>query len=129
MTNWRHYNAGRGAVTSASRRSRGYTQPRPLGIRVFSVYSTRWTRAFFSRYCRGRFIWDLDSASPEKSVEYLGDVARKIGRWCILIPATDNATKFGVNHAAALSDLPHSESCAGAIAMQQKRLYHLAGKF
>jgi D-aspartate ligase len=73
-----------------------------LGVPVFNVDSSRWAPALFSRYCKGRFIWDLDNAPPAKSVEYLVDLARRVGQRPILIPGTDSAAIFVAEHAADL---------------------------
>ncbi|PYV86755.1 MAG: carboxylate--amine ligase, partial [Acidobacteria bacterium] len=61
-----------------------------LGVRVFNVDSTRSAPVLLSRYCRGKFIWDFDNVPPEKSVEYLTDATRKVGRRCLLIPTSDH---------------------------------------
>src|SRR5206468_2299910 len=73
-----------------------------LGVPVFNVDSTRSAPALCSRYCRGKFIWDFDNVPPEKSVEYLTDATRTIGRRCILFPTTDSTAMFVANHAAVL---------------------------
>ncbi len=73
-----------------------------LGIPVYNVDSTRWAPARFSRYCRGAFHWDIDTAPPEKSVEYLTAVARQVGRRAVLIAGTDRAATFVARHATAL---------------------------
>lgn len=73
-----------------------------LRVPVFNVDSTRWAPALFSRYCSGRFTWDLDDAPEEESVAKLVEVAREIGRRSILIPGTDRAAIFVTDHAGAL---------------------------
>ena len=73
-----------------------------LGIPVYVVDSNRWAPAFYSRYCRGKFIWELNNAPAGKSVDFLAAVARKAGRRCLLIPGTDSAAIFVADHAAAL---------------------------
>src|SRR6059036_374042 len=74
------------------------------GIAVFAVDESRWAPAFFSRYCQGKFTWDLDNSPPEKSAEYLADIARRTGRRCVLIPTTDLAAIFVADQAAALTE-------------------------
>jgi predicted ATP-grasp superfamily ATP-dependent carboligase len=102
-----------------------------LGIPVFGVDSTRWAPALFSRYCRGRFLWDLDNAPPGKSVEFLMDIARKLGRRPILIPATDSAAMFVTDHAAALGQeylFPAQSRTLVHSLCSKKAMHYLAGK-
>ena len=73
-----------------------------LGIPVFNVDATGWAPASFSRYCKGRFIWNINKNPGERSVAKLVEVARKTGRRCLLIPGTDRAAVFAADHAAAL---------------------------
>lgn len=73
-----------------------------LGVPVFNVDSSRWAPAFYSRYCRGKFVWDLDETGPEESLGRLIEIARKTGRRCVLIPTTDHAALFVADYAAQL---------------------------
>ncbi len=75
-----------------------------LGIPVYTVDSDPWAPAFFSRYCRRKFLWDLDNGSTEKSVAYLLDVGSKIGRRSILVPTADDAAIFVADNAEALKE-------------------------
>lgn len=74
-----------------------------LGVPVYNVDASRWAPALFSRYCKDRFIWDIDHAPPEQSVQYLVHVARNVGPRPLLIPGTDSAAIFVAEHAAELS--------------------------
>ena len=69
-----------------------------LGAPVYVVGSSPWEPAFVSRYCRGHFHLDEDSA-----VEDLARIGRKIGGRPILLPTTDDATLWLAGNAAALS--------------------------
>jgi D-aspartate ligase len=103
-----------------------------LGIPVFNVESNRWAPALFSRYSRGKFVWDLDTAPPERSVEYLAEVARKLGGRCILIPTTDRTAVFVADHAAALNEwyLFPAQSREQVRALSSKKeMNRLAGMF
>jgi predicted ATP-grasp superfamily ATP-dependent carboligase len=74
-----------------------------LGIPVFNIDSSRLAPAFFSRYCRGRFVWNFANRSPDQSVEYLMNIGRKIGGRPILIATTDRGAIFLAENAAALA--------------------------
>jgi amino acid adenylation domain-containing protein len=102
-----------------------------LGIPVFNVDSTRWAPASFSRYCRGRFVWDLGNSPAEKSVAKLVEVVRKIGRRCVLIPGTDRAALFVAEHAAALESwyvLPAQNRALTHSLCSKKEMLDLAAK-
>lgn len=73
-----------------------------LGIPVFNVDSNRWAPAFVSRYSRGKFVWNLNNVPVGKSMANLVEVARKVGRRCLLIPGTDKAAALVADQAAAL---------------------------
>src|SRR6185312_2674768 len=62
-----------------------------LGIPVFNVDAIRWAPSFFSRHCRGAFVWDLDRADPLESLDYLLKIGQRIAQHSTLIPATDGA--------------------------------------
>src|SRR5580704_7033536 len=65
-----------------------------LGVPVFNVDSTLSAPAFFSRYCRGRFVWDLSKTSSSASLDRLAAISRQAGRPCLLIPTTDREAIF-----------------------------------
>ena len=100
-----------------------------LGIPLFNVDASRLAPAFFSRYCRGKFVWDFDGAA---SVEPLVDIARQAGRRCILIPTTDSATIFVADHAEDLKDwylFPLQSRWIVHSLCSKKCLWDLARKF
>lgn len=79
------YHGGLGVTRSLGR----------LGIPVYNVDSNRLAPAFFSRYCRGKFVWDLNAAPPAAngpkwiledcdlaaSFGYRGDGKLKFSEW------------------------------------------------
>src|SRR5579863_6737599 len=75
-----------------------------LGIRVFNIDASRWCPSFFSRYCAGRFLHDLDTATAGHSVEWLLDLGRRLGTRSILVPTTDAAALLAATNAAALRE-------------------------
>lgn len=75
-----------------------------LGVPVYSVDSTRWEVAFSSRYCRGRFLLDLDDDSSERSLAGLLAIGRRLGGRPLLIPATDHETIWVAANSEILSE-------------------------
>ena len=102
-----------------------------LGITVLNVDASRWAPASFSRYCRGRYVCDVDKSTGEESVAKLVEVARKARRRCLLVPGTDSAALLVADHASELEPwylmpaqdrtLVHSLCC-------KKRLIDLAAR-
>jgi D-aspartate ligase len=75
-----------------------------LGVPVYTVACHPRTAAFFSRYCTGRYVCDVANGHAERSVNFLLEVGRKIGRRSILIPTDDKALLFCANHAQILRE-------------------------
>ena len=42
-----------------------------LGVPVYSVDAARWEAAFSSRYCRGRFVLDIEGEMADRAVAAL----------------------------------------------------------
>ncbi|HZS49450.1 MAG TPA: ATP-grasp domain-containing protein [Bryobacterales bacterium] len=100
-----------------------------LGIPVFNVDAARATPAFFSRYSRGKFIWDIDSTAPAKSVEFLMRIPKRAGRPYILIPTTDTATVFVAENAEILRQsylFPEVSPALIHSLCDKREVYHVA---
>jgi predicted ATP-grasp superfamily ATP-dependent carboligase len=69
---------------------------------VYGVHRERRPFAYFSKYCRGVFAWDLDSAPQQHSVGYLAGIARVIGGRPLLIPTNDETALFVAQNAEQL---------------------------
>jgi D-aspartate ligase len=89
-----HHHVGLGIVRSLGR----------LGVPVYCIDANRFCPAFFSRYCRGKFLWDLHASPDSASLRFLLEVGRTIGRRTVLIPTSDIGTMFVEDHAAALAE-------------------------
>src|SRR5262249_7210169 len=89
-----HHHVGIGIVRSLGR----------LGVPVYCVDGNRCCPAFFSRYCRGKFLFDLHTTRSEDAVRFLVDVGRKIGRKALLIPTSDIGTLFVADQAERLAE-------------------------
>jgi D-aspartate ligase len=100
-----------------------------LGIPIFMVDPSRWGPAVLSRYCSGYFPWDFDASSAEESVQFLLDVAGKIGRRPILMPTTDASALLVAHHAGALKeayDFPVQPSGLARALSNKASMFHLA---
>jgi D-aspartate ligase len=74
-----------------------------LGVDVYGVDPNLWSAGLYSRYCKGRFIWDFDGAPPEASIKHLLHIAKKIGRRSILVQTTDNSANWLAEYADQLN--------------------------
>lgn len=74
-----------------------------LGIAVYTVDSDPRGPASYSRYLRGRFIFDLATAGPEATVEYLLEVGKRLGSRAVLVPTWDDMAVLVSDHFDVLS--------------------------
>jgi predicted ATP-grasp superfamily ATP-dependent carboligase len=103
-----------------------------LGVPVYAVDADRYTPAFFSKYCRGRFLWDLHAAPVEESVGFLREVGRNLGVRSVLIPTSDIGAMFVVDHADRLVDrfiFPSPDAGVVRSLCSKKEMYNLARKW
>jgi len=117
-----HHHVGLGIVRSLGR----------LGIPVYCIDANRFCPAFFSRYCRGKYLWDLHGSPASASLRFLLEVGRKIGRRSVLIPTSDIATMFVEDHAAALAGhfiFPHRDAGLIRALCSKRDMYFLAKRW
>jgi D-aspartate ligase len=103
-----------------------------LGIAVYGVDPNPRSPGLFSRYCQKKFLWDVDAASPEVSVKYLLDVAKKIGKRSLLIHTTDSGAGWLADQADALSEgyiFPRLSKQLVLALANKKEMYFLAKKY
>ena len=102
-----------------------------LGIPVHLVARDSQTPGFYSRYCKGRRVCNVENDNVEKSLEVLLEVGREIGQRSILIPTDDNAVLFVADHASALAEqFLFPPMCPKLIreVSSKKGMYYLAKK-
>ena len=102
-----------------------------LGVPVYVVACYRRTAAFYSRYCMGKYVWDVTDGHTESSVNFLLDVGRKIGRRSILIPTDDKALLFCASCAEILREqflFPDMSPNLIRELSSKEGMYHLAKK-
>ncbi len=74
-----------------------------LGVPVYHVDIGPFVPAFVSRYSKGKFECDLEQAAPHQFVQFLDDVAARIGQPAVLIPTSDTLTEMVADHAESLA--------------------------
>jgi len=97
-----------------------------MGVKVFCIDHEPNALAMKSRYCAGRFNWNVESSSPDDTIQFLTDVACKIGQMPILIPTFDTRNIFVDKYREQLSKwflLPQPKPCA------LKQLYSKQGMY
>src|SRR5665647_1495136 len=70
-----------------------------LGIDVHGVDPNPRSAGLFSRYCQKKFLYDVDASPPKDSVQYLLDVAKKIGKRSLLVHTTDSGAGWLADNA------------------------------
>jgi D-aspartate ligase len=117
-----HHHVGIGIVRSLGR----------MGVPVYGIESDRFSPALFSKYCRGKFIWDLHSARAQESIAFLTEVSRQIGRRAVLIPTSDIGAMFVAEHAGQLAGnyiFPDMPPGLVRSLCNKREMYYLARKY
>jgi D-aspartate ligase len=73
-----------------------------LGVPVYGVFADPNSPAAKSRYWTQVFVWDVNAAAPQQSVEWLLELVLRIGSRPILIPTDDTSCLFVHDHQAIL---------------------------
>jgi predicted ATP-grasp superfamily ATP-dependent carboligase len=103
-----------------------------LGVPVYGVDADRFTPAFFSKYCRGKFVWDIDRAQASASLHFLNELGSRIGQRSVLIPTSDMGTMFVADHAGRLAEkfvFPERSASLVRSLCSKREMYHLARKW
>ncbi len=103
-----------------------------MGVPVYNIDRSKTAPGFHSRYSRGRFIWDTETAPARETVVFLGEVASAIGRRAILIPTSDAAAMMVADHAETLDkwfDFPRSAPSLVRALCSKREMYLLARKY
>ena len=103
-----------------------------LGIPVYGVHADAHSPAARSRYWRENFIWDFEQAPADESVDWLLQLARRIGPRPILIPTSDTSCLFVADHAAALREgflFPKQPAGLARALSSKKQMYCLCKKY
>jgi D-aspartate ligase len=75
-----------------------------LGVPVYAIDSDPRGPASYSGYLRGRFVFDLATAVPDATVDYLLEVGKRIGSRAVLVPTWDDMAVLVSDHFEVLSE-------------------------
>jgi predicted ATP-grasp superfamily ATP-dependent carboligase len=70
---------------------------------VYLVELDPLTPAFYSRYARARFQWNLEEEQPDKTISFLQSIGRKLGPGAVLLPTSDSVAVFMAENREALA--------------------------
>jgi D-aspartate ligase len=117
-----HHHVGIGIVRSLGR----------LGVPVYCVDVDRFNPACLSKYCAGKFVWDLHNSPRSESVDFLLDIGRKIGRRALLIPTSDIGAMLVDDNAERLSSsfiFPQRPGALTRSLCSKQEMFYLARKW
>jgi predicted ATP-grasp superfamily ATP-dependent carboligase len=75
-----------------------------LGVPVYGVHAQKYSPIASSRYWHKNFVWDIEKASPEASLDWLLQLSRRIGTRPIILPTDDHSCVFLADHAETLKE-------------------------
>lgn len=100
-----------------------------LGVRVYAVDAGSPRPTASSRYLRGRFRFDMETATDDQTVDYLIGVGKKLGSRAILVPTWDETARLASDAYDALSEhflLPHQPDDLAWSLSSKKEMHRLA---
>jgi D-aspartate ligase len=103
-----------------------------LGISVSGVDPHLTSPGLFSRYCREKFLWDVDGESSKASIQYLLKIAEKIGKRSILFLTTDKGSAWLAENADTLNEayiFPKLPKQTVEALANKKEMFYLAKKY
>jgi D-aspartate ligase len=102
-----------------------------LGVRVYGVHSNARSSGARSKYCRGVFPWNLETAPAGESIDFLVALARKIGSRPLLLATNDESAIFISQNASRLRNsyaFPGNSPELIRSLYNKRELYHLANQ-
>jgi D-aspartate ligase len=103
-----------------------------LGVKVFVHEPKINAPVFYSKYCKGKYVWRDDKTSPSKTIKHLLEVAKKIGERSILVPYSDENANIIAKYADDLRDhfiFPQISSKVIQSVSNKKEMHFLAKKY
>lgn len=103
-----------------------------LGVPVYGIDRNESAPGFHSRYCAGRFLWDVDSAPEADTIDYLLKIGKRLGTQSVLIPTSDEMAILVADFAEVLEQsfvFPQTRFNTVARLTDKKEMYALAKRF
>jgi hypothetical protein len=75
-----------------------------LGVKVYGIDSRAHAYGLRSRHCAGAVLWDFDGSPPDATVDFLKQVARRVGGRPLLLPTFDPRSLLVGDHAEELEE-------------------------
>ena len=100
-----------------------------LGVPVYAVDADRFAPAFFSKYCRSTFRWNINKSPSDESLQFLIEAGNKIGRRALLIPTSDIGAMFVAAQAHQLAGrflFPDQPASLMRSLCSKKGMHHIA---
>lgn len=101
------------------------------GVPVYGVHADKHSPAAASRYWRKNFVWDIEKASPEASIDWLLQLGRKIGSRPLLLPTDDHSCVFLSDHTETLKEtflFPNQPAGLTRALSNKREMYYLCKK-
>ena len=103
-----------------------------LGVPVYVIDPHRFTPSSFSKYCKGKYVWDIDNHRPSETLAFLENVGRELSSRPILIPTSDPVAVFVADNLTCLSHsflIPELRPALVHGLSDKKQMYFLAKKY
>jgi predicted ATP-grasp superfamily ATP-dependent carboligase len=102
-----------------------------LGVKVYGIDSRAHAYGLRSRYCAGAFLWDFDGSPPDATVDFLKQVARRVGGRPLLLPTFDPRSLLVADHAEELAEhyvFARPEAGAARRLYDKREMHRICGK-
>lgn len=102
-----------------------------LGVPVYGVHADPHSPAARSRYWRKNFIWNIEKATPEDSIDWLLQLGHTLGSRPILLPTDDHSCVFLDSFADTLREIfrfPNQPPGLTRALSNKQSMYHLCKK-
>lgn len=102
-----------------------------LGVPVYGVHADPHSPAARSRYWRKNFIWNIEKATPEDSIDWLLQLGHTLGSRPILLPTDDHSCVFLDSFADTLREtfrFPNQTPGLTRALSNKQSMYHLCKK-
>ncbi|MDQ2775342.1 MAG: carboxylate--amine ligase [Acidobacteriota bacterium] len=100
-----------------------------LGVKVYNQAPFRSVPVFYSKYSRGNFVWNHDTAGADRTVQFLLSIGQRLSSTALLIPTCDVTATLVADHDETLRQyfiFPKQPPALVHALCSKKGMYHLA---